>query len=129
MLVLIIIIGLIIYLSNSGKKPDEKTVDDNSQIYYYRTKDGKDDYRFQFRNTKTGWKAFILQQPSYKTYASRSEDLHSTHRLTEGNKYYVCWDTPLKSLDDCKKVASLWADCTQYYRKNGGDFKDIARKI
>lgn len=84
---------------------------------FYRTKDGAADYQFMFEEQQNRtWKAYIEKQPPYR---GRSEDLHSTHRLTDGSRKYVCWTRELKSLDDAKKVAALWADCTQNYIKTG----------
>lgn len=96
----------------------------------YFTKDGQANYKFRFKKIADAWRAYITEAPDYKKYsADRATDLHSTHRLTEGNNYYVCWNTPLKSIEDCKTIAALWADCTQYYIKNGGSFETIVDKI
>ena len=90
------------------------------QTAYYRTKDGQNDYLFSFEKQSNGtWKAFILNQPSY---GGRATDNHSTHRLQDGSRKYVCWTDPLETLEDARTVASLWADATQEYIKNGTRF-------
>lgn len=86
----------------------------------YRTKDGCADYEFSFEKRSDGsWRVYIENQPSYR---NRSEDGHSTHRLTNGNRKYVCWTKQLDSLDEAKTVAQLWADKTQEYIRTGQRF-------
>ncbi|QEG15586.1 hypothetical protein GmarT_14270 [Gimesia maris] len=80
---------------------------------YYRTKDGLADYLFLFEEQPDGtWHAYIESQPGYQRRAS---DAHSIHRLSDGNRKYVCWNTPLYSYSQVKQVAALWADKTQQY--------------
>jgi hypothetical protein len=88
---------------------------------YYRTSDRAADYGFVFEKQRDRtWRAYIEQQPSY---LGRSEDAHSTHRLTDWfGRPYVCWTTPLRSLDEAKQVAALWADKTQEYIRTGYGF-------
>lgn len=87
---------------------------------YYRTSDGAADYRFSFEEQYDGsWRAYIEEQPSYR---GRSSDAHSTHRLTDGRRSYVCWTNPLRSLAEAKQVAALWADKTQQYIRSGSGF-------
>jgi len=87
---------------------------------YYRTSDGSTDYGFTFEEQANGmWRAYINQQPSYR---NRSTDAHSTHRLSDGNRKYVCWTGPIRSLAEAKRVAALWADKTQQYIRTGRGF-------
>jgi hypothetical protein len=87
---------------------------------YYRTKDGRADYRFSFEEQQDGtWRAYIEEQPSY---CGRPTDAHATHRLSDNNRKYVCWTDPLKSLAEAKSVAALWADATQKYIQTGQTF-------
>ena len=89
-------------------------------VTYYRTKDSEEDYKFSFEEQSNGsWLAFILRRPSYN---GRSEDCNDTHRLMMGRRYYVCWDRDLFSLDDCLKVAAMWAEHTQEYIRSGRRF-------
>ncbi len=87
---------------------------------YYRTKDEQEDYGFSFEEQADGsWLAFIVQSPSY---GRRCDGLHETHRLTQEDRHYVCWDTPILDPQDCMNVAALWADCTQEYIRSGRRF-------
>lgn len=87
---------------------------------YYRTKDGQADYKFSFEQVNDrSWRAYIVEQPSYK---GRAEDAHSSHRFSDGSRKYVCWDVPLKTESEAKSVAGLWADSTQEYIKTGKKF-------
>lgn len=86
----------------------------------YRTRDGRTDYGFLFERQGDGsYRIYILSQPGY---GSRASDNHSTHRLRDGNRYYVCWNAPIQTLDDAKTVAALWADKTQEYIRAGAQF-------
>ncbi|MDF7809435.1 hypothetical protein P4E94_18480 [Pontiellaceae bacterium B12219] len=87
---------------------------------YYRTRDGLYDYQFSFeQQSDRSWLAFILYQPSYN---GRSTDNHSTHRLSRGGRYYVCWNRKLNSIAQAKQVAALWAEATQTYIQFGTRF-------
>ena len=87
---------------------------------FYRTQDGRADYVFSFEEQVDGtWLPFIVSQPSYN---GRDTGLHATHRLTRGDRYYVCWTKALESLADAKEVAALWADQTQIYISTGREF-------
>jgi hypothetical protein len=98
------------------------TTQDTVYRSYYATKDGRTvtDYYFSFEQQDDGtWLAFIEKQPSY---GDRLSDGHSTHRWSNGDRKYVCWDTPIESLEVCQKVAAKWADATQDYIINGKSF-------
>lgn len=87
---------------------------------YYRTSDGAADYFFSFEEQPTGnWRAYIEAQPSYGT---RADGAHETHRLSDNGRRYICWTTALRSLDEAKTVAALWADKTQQYIRTGQRF-------
>lgn len=87
---------------------------------YYRTSDNSADYGFSFEEqSDRTWRAYIDEQPSYR---GRATDAHSTHRLSDGSRKYVCWTRPLRSLDEAKQVAALWADKTQQYIRTGSGF-------
>lgn len=86
----------------------------------YRTKDGLSDYRFSFEQESDGtWRVFIL---SYIDYRGRASDCHSTHRLNDGSRQYICWTAPIYSEADARAVAALWADKTQRYIRFGEAF-------
>jgi hypothetical protein len=84
----------------------------------YRTRDGEADYEFSLEEQGGRvWRAYIVSQPSYQ---SRDRSLQATHRLIdEQGRYYVCWSTPVRELDDLKRIAALWSDRTQRYIKDG----------
>ena len=87
---------------------------------YYRTQDGRADYLFSFEEQSDGsWRAYIENQPSYR---DRPPDAHSTHRLPDGDRKYVCWTDSLWSLEEVKQVAALWANKTQDYIRTGNGF-------
>jgi hypothetical protein len=89
-------------------------------MVYYRTKDGQADYGFSFEpRLFGGYRIYILSQPPY---GDRDTSLHATHRLRDGSRYYVCWTGRLRSEDDARRVAALWAECTQDYIKHGRRF-------
>ncbi len=89
-------------------------------VKFYRTKDGATDYLFSFEQQPDGtWRAYIEWQPSYN---GRDTNPHTVHRLKDGDRYYVCWDTHLHTLQDAMKVAAFWADCTQEYIRTGKKF-------
>lgn len=86
----------------------------------YRTRDGLVDYGFSFERQADGsWRAYIEDQPGYLGHA---EDQHSTHRMIDDGRPYVCWTSALLSYADVTKVAALWAEATERYRKNGAKF-------
>lgn len=77
-------------------------------------------YEFSFERQEDGtYRAYIVDQPSYGNRDAKST---TTHRLIDGNRHYVCWDTPLKSLEEAKKVAAAWADRTDRYILTGKRF-------
>ena len=87
---------------------------------FYRTSDGRADYHFSFEQLNDAtWRAYILSQPSYN---GRSDDAHATHRLSDGSRKYVCWNSSLTTLEAAKQVAALWADKTQEYIRTGNRF-------
>jgi len=82
----------------------------------YRTTDGRADYEFSFEYKEDSYRAYILKMPSYQ---GRNESCVITHRLLDGNRYYICWSQPIKSVEDLKKVAAKWSDLTQTYIRTG----------
>lgn len=84
----------------------------------YRTADARADYVFDFEyvSRDVGWRAYIVSQPPYR---GRDTSMHATHRLGAEGDRYVCWTDPLRTIDDAKHIAALWADCTQEYIRTG----------
>ncbi len=84
---------------------------------FYRTKDGQADYGFSLEEQNDGsLRAYVDSMPSY---GSRSTSLHTTHRLPDGGRHYVCWNLKLHDEEDLKKVVAVWSDATQTYIKTG----------
>jgi len=86
-------------------------------------------YRFAFNITYTdsqGFRAYIQTSPSY---GSRSDSLSSTHRLTDGNRHYICWNSTISSLSAMKAVIELWTKATVMYIADGGTFDSHAARI
>lgn len=87
------------------------------ETLHYRTKDSAADYVFEFVTLPSGGeRAYIVRQPPYR---GRDEGAHPTHRLTDGGRKYICWDSAVRTRADMKNIASLWADKTQQYIKTG----------
>lgn len=53
---------------------------------------------------------------------NRSTDGHATHRLWDGSKPYVCWDSPVNSLGDMQTISRVRADNIQEYIATGKRF-------
>lgn len=85
---------------------------------YYRTRDNRANFLFSFERQPDGcYRAYILRQPGYGRLPA---DLHTTHRLRDGRgRLYVCWTSPLRSEQEARTVAALWADLTQVYLRTG----------
>ena len=87
---------------------------------FYRTKDGLADYHFSIEQEDDGsWRAYILSQPDYR---GRPSDCHSTHRLSNDGRHYVCWTKQLRTEHEARQVAAAWADATQRYIRFGQSF-------
>ncbi len=75
-------------------------------------------YLFDICKAYDGYRAYIVQSPSY---GSRATDGHSTHRHYDG-RYYICWDTPVESYDGMVAIAKAWSDGSQKYIEQGITF-------
>lgn len=92
---------------------------------YYRTKDGQADYGFSLEEQNDGsLRAYVDSMPNY---GSRSTSLHTTHRLTDGGRHYICWNRNLYDEEDLKKVVAVWSDATQTYIKTGATIDEQMR--
>lgn len=87
-------------------------------------------YSFAFEYTHSdadGYRAYIVTAPGY---GGRSENLHSTHRLRDGSRYYICWSEKITTVAQMDAVAELWSKATVMYIANGGSSLDqYAEKI
>lgn len=79
---------------------------------------GKVDYEFTFAwlPPDNSWRIYIVNQSQY---GGRATSEFKTHRLGLGTRPYVCWDRPLRTYEDARAIAALWADCTQHYVATG----------
>jgi hypothetical protein len=92
----------------------------NGPTIYYRTKDGRADYGFTFTRLSNG--SYRIYIDSHPPYGLRPAGIHATHRLSDGNRQYVCWSGLLRSEEEARKVAALWAEKTQTYIRYGVPF-------
>ena len=91
----------------------------------YTTSNGNT-YEFSFENQSDGSiRPYIVRQPSY---GSRDTDPHKIHRNKDGDRYYVCWKTPLQTMSDARSVAEGWAKRTDRYIRSGVPFDTPATK-
>ncbi len=87
---------------------------------FYRTRNGRADYRFLIRQVPNdGYRVYILDPPDYGT---RSIGNLATHQLQDATGHYICWTQRLNSEDQARRVAALWADKTEDYILNGIPF-------
>jgi len=81
-------------------------------VILYRHHTGVD-FAFRFvHRPESGWRVYIEDQPPYR---GRSTDLHSTHRLIDGGRHFICWDRAIEDFEDAKWIAKVWADATMDY--------------
>ncbi len=84
--------------------------------YDYRGR--KYTFRFEYRHSLTkGYRAYIIEAPSY---GGRSESLQDTHRIRDGEEYYICWNQKIRKREQMDAVAELWSKATVMYIANGG---------
>jgi hypothetical protein len=97
-----------------------------SRTIYYRAKDGQTDYGFSFERVAGSYRVYIVRQPGY---GDRSADCDSTHRLTDKGRNYICWTGVLLTEEDARKLAKLWAECTQEYLRIGKSFEATLKDL
>ena len=84
-------------------------------VIYYRTRDGKADYGFSIERKPNGsYLAYIVSTPEGARGAP--------HVLSDRRGRYVCWSGPLRSVEETRAVAAMWADNMQEYIKTGRRF-------
>lgn len=90
-------------------------------IYYANDPHGREDreYRFNYKLVSGSWRAYILKMPSL---GGRESGGAVTHRLFDGGNPYVCWDSPVKTLEDMQTISRVWADHIQEYIATGKQF-------
>lgn len=138
--VVMVIAGIVIYYSRKNETPvrpvetTQRTTPQQTRVvplsqknetgpmvYFANDKHGGKDreYRFNYKKVNGSWRAYILRMPSL---GNRSTDGHATHRLWDGSKPYVCWDSPVNSLSDMQTISRVWADNIQEYIATGKRF-------
>jgi len=116
----------------------------------YRTKDGSLRIRFLFIDCGIleGWRAYIMSYVNYRGHSSASAVVHTIRERSipminalnyyvrnyqpeyrGRNYYYLCRTEKVNSLNKMISIASVWADITSYYVKNGGDYAAIQQKL
>lgn len=90
-------------------------------VYYANDNHGRRDreYRFNYKKVNGSWRAYILRMPSL---GGRDSSGTVTHRLYDGTKPYVCWDSRVNSLKDMQTISRVWADSIQEYIATGKRF-------
>ncbi len=121
---------------------------------YYITTDREYDFEFLFVDLgATGWRAYIISDINYQEVSSsRSDSCGVVHHLPEndeqmknlvydcvesikgrtvrrGTLWYICWSTPVRTLEDMREVAKSWSEITAKYIKKGGDFSRIQQEL
>lgn len=135
-----VVAGILIYCSRTKETPARPAVttqrttpqqtrvvslsqknETGPMVYYANDRHGGKDreYRFNYKKVNGSWRAYILRMPSL---GNRSTDGHATHRLWDGSKPYVCWDSPVNSLSDMQTISRVWADNIQEYIATGKRF-------
>lgn len=138
--VVMVVAGILIYCSRTKETParpaetTQRTTPQQTRVVPFSQKNetgpmvyyandrhgGKDrEYRFNYKKVNGSWRAYILRMPSL---GNRSTDGHATHRLWDGSKPYVCWDSPVNSLSDMQTISRVWADNIQEYIATGKRF-------
>lgn len=83
----------------------------------YTTPDRRMTFTFDFVQLPGGlWRIYIVRQPGY---AGRLDGAIVSHRLNDPRGSYICWTTPIRTLNEAKGVARVWADATQTYIATG----------
>jgi hypothetical protein len=85
---------------------------------HYTTLDRRRTFTFDFVRVESAgtWRVYIRAQPPYE---GRNESAVSSHRLSDARGRYICWDQPLRTLDEAKGVARAWSDATNVYIDTG----------
>lgn len=95
--------------------------DQKRQVMWYRTRsESLNFYRFSFEEQPDGrWWVYILDQPDY---CGRDDSRYTTHRGCDGGRYYISPPAPLRTFEQAKAVAAMWAEATDRYILKGSRF-------
>ena len=96
----------------------------------YRTSDGSMYIEFGFCNLGffRGWRVYIHEDMDYE---SRDASYAATHRMyQEGDRYeHICWTGKIRTFEDAKAIAKIWADSTALYINGQDSFDTIASRL
>ncbi len=93
--------GRMIYMAN-GANPGQDNV-----------------YHFNYKKKNGGWRAYILRMPPLN---GRNSSAAVTHRLSDQDGSYVCWDSTIYTLKEMQTTSKIWADHIQKYIQTGRTF-------
>ena len=105
--------------------PRQPAVNRNTEtgpmVYYANDRHGRPDreYQFNYKRVNGAWRAYILRMPSL---GGRDASGHVTHRLFDGTRPYICWDSTVHTLRDMQNISRVWADSIQEYIATGRRF-------
>ena len=77
------------------------------------------EYCFDYRKVNNTWRVYILKMPPLNR---RSGAGSLTHRLSDGQMHYICWDRPIRTLENAQTISRAWADNVQRYIATGQRF-------
>ena len=80
----------------------------------YRSRDGSSFFRFRFTPVADGIRIHILEFPNPQR--------GSCHVLTNNDTPYICWSRAIRSIEEAKAVAVMWAEATLVYQRPGQAF-------
>ena len=93
----------------------------SSQIYTYKTKDGRAIFRFSYIYMGSYYQVNIHNYPSYNGRSSGSSIAHWLPTSSNGANRKICFNSGKepKTLSDAQKISTSWAEVTWEYIKTG----------
>lgn len=82
----------------------------------YTASDGKSKFLFELRERFGSWRIYICKQPGY---GKRPDDATIVHRLTDGERKYICWSGKIRTREQAEALARHWAEKTVEYIATG----------
>ena len=91
--------------------------------YYANTRHRQADnwFQFEYRKEDGEWLVYILRMPNLR---GRDPGAHETHRYTDGESYWICYDPQPRRLRDAQTITRAWADRELEYIATGVLFED-----
>lgn len=102
---------------------EEQCVEFGPVTYYANARHNMRDKWFKFHYKKEGnvWLTYIIRMPNLN---GRSASLHDTHRYSNNNRYWICYDPQPSSLSDAVNISRAWADRELEYIATGTKFEN-----